>query len=93
MDATWVPGAPRARWDQAAQMRVPLCLLLLVAHAADMLPLNRRKKQGTRGTLLGRAAGRYSRAGKRMTLGASAQCPRATDSSGEVSVPLYRWGD
>ncbi|KAM5220205.1 R-spondin-4 [Hipposideros larvatus] len=26
-------------------MRVPLCLLLLVAHAADMLPLNRRKKQ------------------------------------------------
>ncbi|XP_006756781.1 PREDICTED: R-spondin-4 isoform X2 [Myotis davidii] len=26
-------------------MRVPLCLLLLVAHAADMLPLNRRRKQ------------------------------------------------
>ncbi|XP_072799675.1 R-spondin-4 isoform X2 [Vicugna pacos] len=26
-------------------MRAPLCLLLLVAHAADMLPLNRRKKQ------------------------------------------------
>uniref|UniRef100_A0A9L0IZQ8 R-spondin 4 n=1 Tax=Equus asinus TaxID=9793 RepID=A0A9L0IZQ8_EQUAS len=26
-------------------MRAPLCLLLLVAHAVDMLPLNRRKKQ------------------------------------------------
>lgn len=43
------PGEPpRARADQAAQMRAPLCLLLLVAHAVDMLPLNRRKKQGTR---------------------------------------------
>ncbi|KAF4023500.1 hypothetical protein G4228_015344 [Cervus hanglu yarkandensis] len=26
-------------------MRAPLCLLLFVAHAVDMLPLNRRKKQ------------------------------------------------
>uniref|UniRef100_A0A673UIE0 R-spondin 4 n=1 Tax=Suricata suricatta TaxID=37032 RepID=A0A673UIE0_SURSU len=26
-------------------MRAPLCLLLLVAHAASMIPLNRRKKQ------------------------------------------------
>lgn len=44
------PGCqePRSRPDQAAQMRVPLCLLLLVCHAADMLPLNRRKKQGAR---------------------------------------------
>ena len=31
-------------------MRAPLCLLLLVAHAVDMLPLNRRKKQGMRGS-------------------------------------------
>ncbi|XP_002830190.3 R-spondin-4 isoform X2 [Pongo abelii] len=31
--------------DQAAQMRAPLCLLLLVAHAVDTLALNRRKKQ------------------------------------------------
>ncbi|KAK2109739.1 hypothetical protein P7K49_009485 [Saguinus oedipus] len=33
--------------DQAAQMRAPLCLLLLVAHAVDMLALNRRKKQAS----------------------------------------------
>ncbi|XP_007523146.1 R-spondin-4 isoform X2 [Erinaceus europaeus] len=26
-------------------MRAPLCLLLLVAHSVDMLPMNRRKKQ------------------------------------------------
>lgn len=45
-----LPGSPpRARPDQAAQMRAPLCLLLLVAHAANMIPPNRRKKQGTRG--------------------------------------------
>ncbi|KAI4538375.1 hypothetical protein MJG53_011889 [Ovis ammon polii x Ovis aries] len=30
-------------------MRAPLCLLLLVAHAVDMLPLNRRKKQEENG--------------------------------------------
>ncbi|XP_075419978.1 R-spondin-4 isoform X2 [Tenrec ecaudatus] len=40
-----MPAASRARRNQAAQMRAPLCLLLLVAHAVDMLALNRRKKQ------------------------------------------------
>lgn len=41
-------------------MRAPLCLLLLVAHAVDMLPLNRRKKQGRRGS---RQGGREDAAG------------------------------
>lgn len=40
-------GAPGRQEHQAAQMRAPLCLLLLLAHAVDMLALHRRKKQGT----------------------------------------------
>lgn len=40
-------GALGRQEHQAAQMRAPLCLLLLVAHAVDMLALHRRKKQGT----------------------------------------------
>ncbi|MEJ1278899.1 hypothetical protein NN561_009823 [Cricetulus griseus] len=40
-------GVPGRQEHQAAQMRAPLCLLLLVAHAVDMLSLHRRKKQGT----------------------------------------------
>lgn len=37
-------------------MRAPLCLLLLLAHAVDMLALYRRKKQGTdvAGLVMGR---------------------------------------
>ncbi|KAL6039397.1 hypothetical protein STEG23_012971 [Scotinomys teguina] len=38
-------GALGRQEHQAAQMRAPLCLLLLVAHAVDMLALHRRKKQ------------------------------------------------
>ncbi|KAM7327129.1 hypothetical protein ACRRTK_013496 [Alexandromys fortis] len=38
-------GAPGRQEHQAAQMRAPLCLLLLLAHAVDMLALHRRKKQ------------------------------------------------
>lgn len=40
-------GAPGRQELRAAQMRAPLCLLLLLAHAVDMLALHRRKKQGT----------------------------------------------
>lgn len=90
-----LPGSPpRARPDQAAQMRAPLCLLLLVAHAVDMLPLNRRKKQGTRGSGLG---GRARTAGQTggWPLGHlhGAPVPWATNSSRQPSGPLYRRGD
>lgn len=50
--------------DQAAQMRVPLCLLLLVAHVVDTLPLNRRKKQGKRSSPTGVGAQRSSEEGQ-----------------------------
>lgn len=70
------PGArsPRARPDQAAQMRAPLCLLLLVAHAADMLPLNRRRKQGSGAGAgwPGRQAGRRGRPSRHLP---GAPCP------------------
>lgn len=44
---TEAAGPSGSQEHQAAQMRAPLCLLLLLAHAVDMLALYRRKKQGT----------------------------------------------
>lgn len=53
---TGAAGPSGSQEHQTAQMRAPLCLLLLLAHAVDMLALYRRKKQGTdvAGLVMGR---------------------------------------